>query len=74
MSDVDYTSQYWWSFGNEALRIGKEEETRRFSTSLQPPASVNITCMIYAQADNKSVSGSISIVASFGKNISGIII
>lgn len=73
MSDVDYTSQYWWSFGNEALRIGKEEETRRFSSSLKP-LSVNITCMIYAQADNKSVSGSISVMASFGKNISGIII
>ena len=64
MLGMQYVDQYLWSFGQTTLKIGKQNETYSIPSHL---ISTNVTCVIYAHENSRSVSGSISILLFIGK-------
>ena len=64
MLGIQHVDQYLWSFGQTTLRIGEQKETYNISSHL---ISINVTCVIYAHANSRSVSGSISTLLLIGK-------
>ena len=64
MLGVQHVDQYLWSFGQTTLQIGKQKETYNVSSRF---ISINVTCVVHAHANSKSVSGDISVLLSIGK-------
>ena len=64
MLGIQHVEQYLWSFGQTTLKSGQQKETYNISSSL---ISINVTCVIYAHVNNRSISGSISVLLSISK-------
>ena len=64
MLGVQHVDQYLWSFGQTTLKSGQQKETYNIPSRL---ISINVTCVVYAHVNNRSASGSISILLSTGK-------
>ena len=64
MLGVQHVDQYLWSFGQTTLQVGNQIETYNVSSRI---IYINVTCVVYAHANSKSVSGDISVMLSIGK-------
>ena len=64
MSGIQHVDQYLWSFGQTILKTGKQKMTYNIPSRF---ISINVTCVIYAHANSRSVSGSISELLSTSK-------
>ena len=62
MLGIQHVEQYLWLLGH--LKIGQQKETYNIPSSL---ISINVTCVIYAHVNNRSISESSSVLLSIGK-------
>ena len=64
MLGVQRVDQYLWSFGQTTLQIGNQKETYIIPSH---SISINVTCVVHAHVNSRSVSGDISVSLFVGK-------
>ena len=64
MLGVQHVDQYLWSCGKTTLRTGNQTETCNIPSN---SSSINVTCVVHAHVNSRSVSGDISVLFCIGK-------